>query len=126
MRNYYFPYHQDEKDNDFPILKISSINTLTTWVIRTAQPLLVNKRQIDDMIAQGALTPWGTVTDNSIWLGVPLKVEDKVIGAMVVQSYTNPNLYTEKDIKLMEFVSSQVATAIRCQWTQGNKRYLWS
>ncbi|KUK85719.1 MAG: Two-component sensor kinase, partial [candidate division TA06 bacterium 34_109] len=39
-------------------------------------------------------------------------VEDKTIGAMVVQSYTNPNLYTEKDIKLMEFVSSQVAMAI--------------
>jgi len=31
---------------------------------------------------------------------------------MAVQSYTNPNLYSESDIKLMEFVSSQVATAI--------------
>ncbi|MEN3190732.1 MAG: HD domain-containing phosphohydrolase, partial [Atribacterota bacterium] len=80
--------------------------------------------QIDDMIAQGALTPWGTVTDNSIWLGVPLKVEDKVIGAMVVQSYTNPNLYTEKDIKLMEFVSSQVATAIERKRTEEKIKYL--
>ena len=31
---------------------------------------------------------------------------------MAVQSYTNPNLYSEKDTTLLEFVSSQVATAI--------------
>ena len=54
----------------------------------------------------------GSTTTQSIWLGVPLKVENRAIGAMAVQSYTDPNLYTEKDVKLMEFVSEQVATAI--------------
>ncbi|GAH78721.1 unnamed protein product, partial [marine sediment metagenome] len=54
----------------------------------------------------------GTFTEKSIWLGVPLKVEDKTIGAMAVQSYTNSKLYSEKDIKIMEFVSNQIATAI--------------
>ena len=119
-----FPYHQDDKDDDFPILKISSINTLTIWVIRTAQPLLVNKRQIDDMIAQGKIARRGSITNNSIWLGVPLKVEDKIIGAMVVQSYTNPNLYSKKDIQLMEFVSSQVATAIERKKTEERIKHL--
>jgi len=66
-----------------------------------------------EMIAQGVITPMGTTTPKSIWLGVPLKIEDEIIGAMVVQSYTNPNLYSEKDIKLMEFVSEQIATAIQ-------------
>ncbi|HDP37199.1 MAG TPA: PAS domain S-box protein [Candidatus Atribacteria bacterium] len=120
----FFPYHQDEKDNDFPTLKISSINTLTTLVIRTAQSLLVDKRQIDDMITQGKISQVGSVTDNSIWLGVPLKVEDKVIGAMVVQSYTSPNLYSEGDVKLMEFVSFQVATAIERKRTEEKIKYL--
>jgi diguanylate cyclase (GGDEF)-like protein/PAS domain S-box-containing protein len=119
-----FPYHQDEKDNNFPTLKISSINTLTTLVIRTAQSLLVNKRQIDDMIAQGKITRLGSVTDNSIWLGVPLKIEEKTIGAMVVQSYANPNLYSERDIKLMEFVSFQVATAIERKRTEERIKHL--
>jgi len=64
------------------------------------------------MIAQRELNIVGTITDKSIWLGVPLKVEDRVIGAMAVQSFTNPKLYFEKDIKIMEFVSNQVATAI--------------
>ena len=51
-------------------------------------------------------------TLRKVWLGSPLKIEDKTIGVMAVQSYTNPELYSEKDIKLLEFVSSQVATAI--------------
>ena len=59
-----------------------------------------------------------------VWLGVPLKIEDKVIGAMVVQSYTHPDLYSEKDIKLLEFVSSQVATAVERKRTEERIRYL--
>jgi diguanylate cyclase (GGDEF)-like protein/PAS domain S-box-containing protein len=107
----FFPYHQDEKDDNFPVLKLS-FNSPTTYVIKTGQPFLINRKQLNGMIAQGALTPWGTVTDKSVWLGAPLKVEDKTIGAMAVQSYTNPELYSKKDIKFLEFVSSQVATAI--------------
>jgi len=120
----FFPYHQDEKDDDFPVLKLSSNNTPTTYMIRTGQPLLINRKQLNGMVAQGALTPWGTTTDKSIWLGVPLKVEDRVIGAVVVQSYTNPELYHEKDIGLLEFVSNQVAIAIERKRTEEKIRYL--
>ena len=75
------------------------------------------------MVNQGILTPMGSSTDESIWLGVPLKIGDRAIGAMAVQSYTNPNLYSKKDIKLMEFVSNQVATAIeRKRMEEGLKK----
>ncbi|GAI24823.1 unnamed protein product, partial [marine sediment metagenome] len=120
----FFPYHQDEKDNDFPILKISSTNTLTTYVIKTGKSLLNDNNQYKEMIAQGILTPMGSTTSQSIWLGVPLKIEDKTIGAIVVQSYTHPDLYTEKDIKLMEFVSSQVATAIERKSSEERIKHL--
>ena len=108
----FFPYHVDEKDDDFPILKFNTTNTLTTYVIKTGRPLLNDNNQYKEMVAQGILTAMGTTADKSIWLGVPLKVEDKVIGVMAVQSYTNSELYSEKDIKVMEFVSEQIATAI--------------
>jgi len=120
----YFPYHQDEMDDNFPILNFSTSNTLTTYVIKTGKPLLNDSRQYKEMVAQGILTAMGTITDESIWLGVPLKIEDKIIGAMVVQSYTNPNLYAEKDIKLMEFVSEQIATAIDRKQTEEKIKYL--
>jgi len=114
----YFPYYVDEKDDNFPILNFSESNSLTVSVIKTSQPLLTNQKRLKEMIGKGELNPIGTLTDESVWLGVPLKVEDRVIGAMAVQSYTNPNLYSKKDIKLMEFVSSQVATAIERKRTE--------
>ena len=120
----YFPYYVDEKDDNFPIINFSTANTLTAYVIKNGQPLLNDNNQYKEMINQGILSPWGSTTDKSIWLGVPLKVEDRVIGAIVVQSYTNPELYSEKDIKLLEFVSSQVATAIERKRIEEKIRYL--
>jgi len=108
----YFPYFVDEKDKDFPIINFSETNSLTVYVIKTDQPLLVDYKKLKKMIAQRELQVVGSITDKSIWLGVPLKVEDRVIGAMAVQSYTDSKLYSKKDIKIMEFVSEQVATAI--------------
>jgi len=108
----YFPYHVDEKDDNFPIEKFSSSNVLTAHVIKTGKPSLNTSKEYEKMIASGELSPLGSTSPQSIWLGVPLKIEDHVIGAMAVQSYTDPNLYNKKDIKLMEFVSEQVATAI--------------
>jgi len=107
-----FPYFVDEKDKNFPIINFSETNSLTVYVIKTDQPLLADYKKLKKMIAQRELKVVGSITDKSIWLGVPLKVEDRVIGAMAVQSYTNPKLYSKKDIKIMEFVSEQVATAL--------------
>jgi diguanylate cyclase (GGDEF)-like protein/PAS domain S-box-containing protein len=120
----YFPYHQDEMDDNFPILNFSTSNALTAYVIKTGKPLLNDNSQYEEMVAQGILTAMGTITDESIWLGVPLKIEGKTIGAMVVQSYTNPNLYSEGDIKLMEFVSFQVATAIERKSSEEKIKHL--
>jgi len=108
----YFPYHVDEKDDNFPIQKFSSSNVLTAHVIKTGKPLLNTNKEYEKMIASGKLSPLGSTSPQSIWLGVPLKVKNNVIGAMAVQSYSDSNLYNKKDIKLMEFVSEQVATAI--------------
>ena len=120
----FFPYHQDEMDDNFPIMKFSTTNTLTTYVIKTGKPLLNNNKQYNEMVAQGIITPMGSTTPQNIWLGVPLKIEDKTIGAMAVQNYNNPNPHTEKDIKLMEFVSEQIATAIERKQAEERIKHL--
>ena len=108
-----FPYYVDERVKT-PVKEKDTSGMLSAYIGKTKKSLLVNFKQIKKMVAQGKLimSKLGFFTDESQWLGVPLKVEDKVIGNMVVQTYNNPNLYSEKDIQLMEFVSFQVATAI--------------
>ena len=108
----YFPYHVDERDDNFPIVKFSTSNVLTARVMKTGKPLLNNSLEYEAMVAGGELSRLGSSSPQSIWLGVPLKIAGRVIGAMAVQSYDNPNLYSQKDIKILEFVSEQIATAI--------------
>jgi signal transduction histidine kinase len=100
-------YLDDEKDSfeRFPIGK-----TLTGCVIRTKKSLLVNADYHEEMIERGELILLGAPA--KIWLGVPLKIEDEVIGAMVVQSYKDENLYTEKDMRILEMVSGLIAVVI--------------
>jgi PAS domain S-box-containing protein len=45
-------------------------------------------------------------------LGVPLKMEERVFGAIVVQSYYDPKCYTNADMEIMEFVANQISHMI--------------
>ena len=84
--------------------------TFTLYVINNDIALMVNEDQVKEMIAQGDVEM--VETPSKIWMGVPLKTHDQVIGAIVLQSYTDPNAYNDKDLELLKFVSKQIATAI--------------
>jgi len=109
----YFPYFVDENDDDAPIANFSKSKSLTYYIIKNGKSILIDYKGRDNLVSQGKLIVLGYTSNKLIWLGVPLKIKDEVIGAMVVQSYTNPDLYCEEDIQLMEFISEQVATAIQ-------------
>jgi PAS domain S-box-containing protein len=115
----YFPYYRDEMDI-FPLEGKDITGMISTYMIKNRKSLLLGSKQVKEMDLQGKIdiSKTGVFSDKSHWLGVPLKVGDKVIGTMVVQSYTNPNLYNKKDLKLMEFVSVQVAIAIERKRTE--------
>ncbi len=55
-----------------------------------------------------------STTDESLdWLGVPLiSAHTGVMGALVVKSYTSDIHYTNYDVELLQFVSTQIAAAI--------------
>ena len=101
------PFEVDEKDDfkTFPAGK-----AITKYVIKIGKPLLATKNVVKKLIEKGFIETVGAPSE--IWLGVPLKVENKVIGVIAVQSYDDPNLYTEKDIEMLTFVSEEIALAI--------------
>jgi|GEM_PF-1904492 len=105
--NIHLPFFKDEKDDidEFPAGK-----TITALVIKSGKSYLLSKADTERMQARGEIERVGY--DSEIWLGVPLKIEGKVIGAFVVQSYNNPNAYTEKDKEVLEIVSNQISISI--------------
>ena len=107
------PYFVDEKENfdSFPAKK-----TLTAYVIRNDRPLLATWRDIHRMIKVGEVEMVGQPA--KLWLGVPLKVRGDVIGAIIVQSYTDENAFGEAELEILKFVSSQIGLSIESRRTE--------
>jgi PAS domain S-box-containing protein len=100
-------YEKDEKDilDTWPAEK-----SITGYVIKKQKSLFVKDFEMEELVKQGEIELFGTLS--KVWLGVPLMMDNKAIGAVVVQSYDNPDAYTEKDKKMLEFVSYQISISI--------------
>ncbi|MCX6029671.1 MAG: PAS domain S-box protein, partial [Chloroflexi bacterium] len=105
-----FPYSIDEVDESYSGEEIEAGRGLTAYVLRTGKSLLCTESIHEKLVQQGEIELIGV--PSLIWLGVPLIVHSKVIGVMVVQHYSNPHAYGEREQRVLEFVSSQVAMAI--------------
>jgi two-component system cell cycle sensor histidine kinase/response regulator CckA len=103
-----FPYYVDEVDPRLSTRK--SGKGRTEYVLRTGKSLLCTAALHREMQNRGEVELTGTPT--AVWLGVPLRIEGKTIGVMVVQDYANAVAYGENERQVLEYVSSQVARAI--------------
>jgi PAS domain S-box-containing protein len=104
-----FQYFKDALDEPY-LGEIQPGQGLTAYVLRTGKSLLCTQAVHDELERQGAVKLLGV--PSAIWLGVPLIIEGKTIGAMVVQHYSDPVAYGEREQHMLEFVSTQVAIAI--------------
>jgi signal transduction histidine kinase/ActR/RegA family two-component response regulator len=102
------PYVEDEKDDmdSWPAAK-----SMTGYVIRNNKKILINAAEIAELARQKVIELIGSSAMQ--WLGVPLEVDGRVIGAFVVQSYDNANAYDSKDLDLLEFISHQISISIQ-------------
>jgi diguanylate cyclase (GGDEF)-like protein/PAS domain S-box-containing protein len=116
----HFSYFKDAMDEPY-LDNMDPGKGLTAYVLRTGKSLLCTQAIHDELERHGAVRLIGV--PSAIWLGVPLIIEGKTIGAMVVQHYTDPAAYGEREQQMLEFVSSQIALAIsRKQAEEGLRR----
>ena len=106
-----FPYYVDQMDQQYPVIQgLADSGSLSAEVILTGKPLLINREQIEARTRRLGKAPPGNTC--AVWLGVPLIVENQVIGTVLTQSYTDPDRFSEQDKDLLALVSAQVAQAI--------------
>ncbi|MDE5422473.1 PAS domain S-box protein [Ancylomarina sp. DW003] len=105
---FHLPYHKDKFDSleSFP-----KAGTISGWVIDNKKTLLANSRLLDEMESKGEIKLHGAAS--KIWLGMPLKGDEDIIGVLVIQSYEDENIVTEKDKEILELVSHQVSISIQ-------------
>lgn len=104
-----FPYYVDKYDTA-PQPKRPG-KGVTEYVFRTKRPILATPEVISRLHKEGKIEIVGTTPVS--WIGVPLIIEDEVIGVFAIQSYTEGIEYTEEDEDILQYVSSQIAQAIR-------------
>lgn len=97
----------DEKD-EFNEWKAE--NSLSGIVVKSNKSLLLRKGDIKKIENSHPVQLLGT--DPECWLGVPIVVNDEVFGAIVVQSYTNPDAYDEHSQEILETIANQIGVYI--------------
>jgi PAS domain S-box-containing protein/putative nucleotidyltransferase with HDIG domain len=107
---YTFPYHVDKCDDSAPLGPTHLGKSLTDYVRRRGEAALVDEQFHQELIDAGEVELIGA--PSTAWLGVPLKNGGKDIGVVAVQSYEKVSPYTLLDLKLMTFVSDNVAMAV--------------
>ena len=111
-----FPYFRDVYDDEEVYCDELQIdNCLTGGIIQNATPVFLRKNELEKR--RDSKTLIGTVPE--LWLGVPLKIKDEVIGVIATLSYHDAELFDEMDLNTLISVSDQIALAIeRKQYEQ--------
>ena len=103
-----FPYYSGDY-GEASDLQQTAVGALCAEVIRTRQPLLLGPESLAT-VSEGVRA----ISDSNMvcWLVVPLNSHKGTIGALILKGNSDGARYTEKDKELLQFVSTQVATAI--------------
>jgi PAS domain S-box-containing protein len=103
-----FPYFVDERES--APAPARAARGLVEYVLRTGEPLLCASQQIEQMQQRREIelaTP-----PPLYWLGVPLRANHHVFGALVLKSYSESVLLRERDKEVLSLISRQLAATL--------------
>ena len=103
-----FPYFVDEQESAPAPTKLG--RGLVEYVLSTGQPLLCTPELAEQMRKRGQIEL--TATPAQQWLGVPLKVNHHILGALVLKSYSKNVRLRDRDKEVLTLISRQLAAAI--------------
>lgn len=104
----HFPYFKDLYSSPPPSREIG--NGMTEWLVRHKKPVLLKIEELMELHRNGEIEFIGKIPHE--WMGVPLKIENNIIGALVIQNYRDTYLYSSEDLDLFNFISGQIAQTI--------------
>ncbi len=115
-----FPYFIDKYDKEAPPMKFG--RGLTEYILRSGNAELITRERDNELVNQGESEVVGT--QSAIWLGIPLKIRDHTMGALVVQDYENENTYTQKEKQILEVISFPISRAIERKIVEQERKEL--
>ncbi len=102
------PFFADEKDKFY---EIPTKGTISGYVIKNNKSVLLKENDLKLLEEANEIELVGTPC--KVWMGVPLKVENNIIGIMCLQDYNNEDKFSQDDLYVLDFIANQIAIAIQ-------------
>ncbi len=103
-----FPYFVDEQESTPTPRKLS--HGLIEYVLRTGDSLLCTPELGRQLQRRGEIEYDGTFPQQ--WLGIPLKVNQRIFGVLILKNHNENFRFGERDLDVLTLVSQQLAAAI--------------
>ncbi len=102
------PFFADEKDKFY---EIPTKGTISGYVIKNNKSVLLKEDDLKVLEEANEIELVGTPC--KVWMGVPLKVENNIIGIMCLQDYNDEDKFSQDDLYVLDFIANQIAIAIQ-------------
>ena len=103
-----FPYYSDQFDDGFYPQEM--LKSCTSYVHKSGNSLLITPETFQRLKEEDEVELLGPASPS--WIGIPLKTPTRTIGVMVLQHYTETDIFNEGHVKFLDSIGSQVAYVI--------------
>ena len=103
-----FPYFVDQYDQ--PPQPLELYKSCTSYVLETGKSILISPKIFQQLVDLNKIELVGSPSPS--WIGIPLKTSVRTIGVLVLQHYTQENIYREEHLQFLDSIGSQVANVI--------------
>ena len=112
-----FPYYYD-LDRGGRIYRPSRTrkNGINEYFLKEKGAKILKRKELDSIIELGKYEVLGPKC--KVFIGVPLKTKNKVIGVLSVQSYENENEYDRDTVEILDFISGALALAVQKKYDE--------
>jgi diguanylate cyclase (GGDEF)-like protein len=96
----------------YPSEIVDANDGLSSWIVDHQKPLLIHDlpKEMDGLPVKPIMV--GDKQLSRSWLGVPMQIENELIGLLAVASYS-PNMFNKSDQLLLEQIAQQAALSIQ-------------
>lgn len=103
--NVYFKSREEKTHRPFP-----AEGSLTEQVRRAGKAILFDKEQLEQMVENGEAMLVGEPVVQC--MAIPLRFDDEPFAVMLLQSYDDPNRFSDEHLSLLETAANQIAAVI--------------
>jgi PAS domain S-box-containing protein len=89
---------------------------INEYFLKEKKSKLLKRKELDKIIEDGKYEVLGPKC--KVFIGIPLKTKNKVVGVLSVQSYKNENQFDDQSLEILDFISGALALAVQKKYDE--------